>query len=289
MTRGMQTAIVAMFGLCVASSPADEGRVWSTKAGATAQASFVKEANGIVTLRKVDGAKVQVSRASLSAVDEAYLVKLLYVPKTITVAFAPTTFQGRTLFMEATDKSTAQSSRLKSLRTGKSATDTKAPAIRQADTLCFRVKSEIAGEWQDDSTWNVLSAEDVGQTLAGNAEWTAEKRNTDGRFVRVVFKLTNNTKDEQYVNVPSLTDSKERKVSILDDSRRFIDAQHTDPHLDKLPPGFTRTYCAIYEVPRDSVGLKLLVPTLESYRYSDDGPFMRIGEKAVVLDVPVAK
>jgi len=42
-------------------------------------------------------------------------------------------------------------------------------------------------------------------------------------------------------------------------------------------------------VPRDSVGLKLLVPTLESYRYSDDGPFMRIGEKAVVLDVPVAK
>ena len=289
MTGWMQTAMVAMFGLCVASAPADEDRLWKTKAGTTAQASFVKEANGIVTLKKVDGATVQVSRASLCAEDEAYLVKLLYVPKTITVAFAPTTFQGRALFMEATDKNTGQSSRLKSLRAGGSATDAKASAIQQVDTLCFRVKSEITGEWQDDSTWNILSAEDVGQTLAGNREWAEEQRKTDGRFIRVVFKLANNTKDEKYVNVPSLMDAKERKVSILDDSRRFINAEHADPHLDKLPPGFTRTYCAIYEVPRDSVGLKLVVPTLESYRFSDDGSFMRVGEKAVVLEVQGAK
>jgi hypothetical protein len=288
MSRAMRTAIVALFGLCVANSPANEDRVWRTKAGATAQASFVKEANGIGTLRKVNGATVQVSRASLSAEDEAYLVKLFYVPKTVTVAFAPTPFQGRILFMEATDKSTDQNSRLKNLRTGKSATDAKAPAIQQVDTVCFRVKSEITGEWQDDSTWSILSVEDVGQALAGNAQWADEKRKTDGRFIRVVFKLANNTKDEKYVNVPSLMDSKERKVNILDDSRRFI-AEHTDPHLDKLPPGFARTYCAIYEMPGDSHGLRLMVPTLASYRYSDDGPFMPVGEKAVVLEIPGAR
>jgi hypothetical protein len=288
MSRGIRTAIVALLGFSMASAHGNEARIWTTKSGSTAEASFVKEEKGIVTLKKPDGSMVQVPRRILSPADEAYLVRVLYVPKTVTVSFAPTSYQGRVLFMEVGDTDKQQMSRLSRLRR-RTADAAEPPEIQHADTLCFRFKSEITGEWGDDSTWNVLSAHDIGQTLAGNAEWSGEKRKTDGRFVRVVFKMTNNTKDEKYVNVPELIDSKQRKVRILDDSGRFIDADYADPHLDKLPPGFSRTYCAIYEVPKDATGLNLVVPTLASYQYSNDGPFLPVGDKPVVLDLAEAK
>ncbi len=284
MTHRVTIAFIGVLAICQTYSHAAENRIWKTKSGATAEASFVKEANGTVTLKKPDASFVQIARVKLSSDDEAYLAKLLYTPKTVTVSFEPHTYQGQIVFLEKEEKNTLKSRTSKNWpRTGV-ARDVKAAEIQQTDTLCFRVMSEFTGEWADDSKWSVLIAEDAGKTLTGNAEWTQLKRDTDGRFVRVVFKLTNNSKDEKYINVPSLVDAKERRVQILDDSGRFIDGQYKDPDLDKLPPGFERTYCALYEIANDADGLTLMVPTLASHRISEGGASIPVGEKAVILD-----
>jgi len=228
---------------------------------------------------------MQIRRSLLTPQDDAYLKRFLYKPRTITVSLEPNTALGYLLYAEVRQSQNTSHRRSIDWRKRHANKPEEREVAHQLDTVCFRIQSQFDGEWNDDSTWNVVRAENLGQQLTGNAEYPDENRNTDGKFLRVVFKLANSGKSEHHVTVPSVMDAKEREFTVLDDSSYFIPERFTEPHLDKIPPGFTRTYCAIYEVPKGATGFLLKVSTLDTYDFRGGGTYIPMGDKRIMLDV----
>lgn len=286
-------ALMIMVGLSVMAlshrATAQEIRTWKSQSGASVEASFISESHGVVTLQTADGNRVQIRRSILTPQDEAYLKRVLYKPKTITVSLEPNTALGYLLYTEARQPVNKSGQASIDPRKRYESKQEGPEHAQQCDTICFSIQSQFDGKWMDDSTWNVLRAENLGQQITGNADYSDEHRNTDGSFLRVVFKLANNGKSDSYVTVPRIVDGKEREFTIIDNSRYFIPKDFTDPHLDKIAPGFTRTYCAIYEIPKDATDCRLKVSTLDKFDFRGGGTYIPMGGRLIVLDVEEVK
>ena len=137
--------------------------------------------------------------------------------------------------------------------------------------------ADVAGEEE------LLFAEDLGQTIKSLS--STDSKTTQGKFIRVIFKLTNNSKNGETVKAPSLVDLKERNATVMSGADDFIDkTKYEDLSYAKLEPDFTKTFCAIYEVPKDAAGLKLEVSTFAQYQYSKETQ-LPVGHKNIVLSL----
>lgn len=264
---------------------AGDVRTWKSQSGAQAEASFVRVSGGGGILQTEDGKQLLIPRSELSPNDESYLKRVLYIPQTITVSFEANRTLGDVVYMEsAQSKERLTGSSVDSQKRNTNQSEISARAS-QPDTLKFRVMSKDDGTWGDDSTWNVIRAERIGHNIAGNIENPDEIRNTDGVFIRVVFKIGNDTKSDQFFTTPLIVDDKDREYSVIDDNRYYIPKNIADPYLNKIPPGFSRTYCTIYEIPKDSSRILLQATTLQTYDLGGNGTYIPMGRKMIALDL----
>lgn len=107
-----------------------------------------------------------------------------------------------------------------------------------------------------DSSWVVLSATDLGNTLRSNNMFL-EAVETDGRFISVTFSIQNKTsKEERIMDDPVLVDSKGREFRPFDRQALYIPKNKKALTLEALPASMTREFYSIYEVAADAVELK---------------------------------
>jgi hypothetical protein len=271
--------------LNVTVSSAEDLRAWTSSTGDSVQAVFVKESAGTITLRTATSNTVKIARTKLSAQDNVYLDNILIKEKTVTVSLRPNrAVRGILVYTEETEENTSTKkfgdigSRSLGMKGTKSTLE-----IQQRDTLFFKIKSDLDGKWYDDSKWKVLVAKDLGKTIIGNEQNKDENRKTDGRFILVTFQLTNTGTNEKYIPTPLIWDEKGRNIKAMEDSRYFVPTETLDPYLAKIGAGFSRNYCAIYEVPNDAGKLALKVSTLDKFEF--EGTYIPMGDRVIILNV----
>ena len=82
-------------------------------------------------------------------------------------------------------------------------------------------------------------------------------KETTGKFIKVYLEITNNSKISQYIYSPrlSLIDSQEREFDELPVGSMYIaDGINFG---EQLQPGLTLSGATVFEIPKDSTGLKL--------------------------------
>ncbi len=125
-----------------------------------------------------------------------------------------------------------------------------AAAAKVGDTVKF-----------DDSTWVVVSAKDIGKKLKS----VLGDKTTEGKFVKVVFKVTNTTKEEERImDHPKLLDDQGREFGNFDEASMYLPDNEKTMTLEQLPAGMPKTFSAIYEVPDDAKGLKFQARALSA-------------------------
>lgn len=107
-----------------------------------------------------------------------------------------------------------------------------------------------------DSKWMVTEAEDRGNTLTSNNQFLKDAR-TDGKFIFVRYKVTNNTnKEERFLTKVKLIDSKGREYEPIDKQAFYLPEGAKSMTLEALPASIAKEFGAIYEVPADAKELK---------------------------------
>lgn len=107
-----------------------------------------------------------------------------------------------------------------------------------------------------DSTWVVVSAKSRGKTLTPNNPVT-KPRTTEGRFIQVVFKITNKTKKHEAILVrPKLIDDQQREFGEVGTPILFIPNGKSTLGTEPIPPSMTKEFYGVYEVAADAKGLK---------------------------------
>ena len=294
--RKISELLCAIIVLAVTTSfaGAPDIRTWTSKSGATVDAAFVAVQGSTIALKKSDGSMIQIPQSGLSEADNAYLIRLLFKPKTVTFSLKPTPYNGDIVYIDAPPIEDPSQKNLPShfeykrmVRDPRQSTTQptrpKQPEVRQGDTLLYKIQSISDGAWHDDSSWTVLTAEETNTKLTGNDNFNGEKRTTDNRFIIVAFRLTNNGVNERHVPTPVVVDAKGRRFNPIENSRYFIPSQYSDPYLNKIAAGFTQSYCSIYEVPLDASELTFSVETLETRNYK--GTYIPLGPKSITLDI----
>lgn len=113
-----------------------------------------------------------------------------------------------------------------------------------------------------DSTWVVTSARDRGKKLTANGEHAT----TDGKFVEVSMKITNNgQKEDSLLDLPALVDATGREFKPWEKSSSFIPTGARDLAMAPLPPSLAKEFVEIYEVPADATGLKFKARALAAF------------------------
>lgn len=211
---------------CLAENPM---RTWSSRSGVQIQAAFLKEERDVWFLKRADETVVQVKPEALSDEDQAYVFELTYEPKVLEVLFqrAP----GSAMFREK-------------------GTPTELCFL---DTVILRLDMAVdrqAPRMRNNSTWNIESLDHLGQLLRAREEGLEALR-TEGSFVFLMYKVTNDGTAPMKVMAPHLVDTQERV---------FTQAQPTVAHHyvpsgvlmaehDELQPGLSKLFCAFYELP----------------------------------------
>lgn len=126
-----------------------------------------------------------------------------------------------------------------------------APSQQDAQTFAIGQPVEF-----DDSTWVVVSAKSRGNTLTPNNPIT-QPRKSDGRFIEVVFKITNKSKKhESILNRPKLVDDQQREFGEVGAPILFIPAGKSTLGTEPIPPSMTKEFYGVYEVAADAKNLK---------------------------------
>ncbi|MFO0566953.1 MAG: hypothetical protein U0263_14900 [Polyangiaceae bacterium] len=114
----------------------------------------------------------------------------------------------------------------------------------------------------DDSQWEVVSATAIGNAIQG----FAGDKKTSGKFVKVDFKVTNTSKqDETILDHPKVFDSQGREFKVLDDQALYIHEPEQPLTLESLPPSMMKRFTAIYELPLDAKGLSFEARALSAF------------------------
>lgn len=105
----------------------------------------------------------------------------------------------------------------------------------------------------DDSEWTVTSARNLGGTLTHEF---FDNKQSEGNFIKVEFTVKNTTNEEDSIaDSPVLIDDQGRKFSMGEELVMFIPGDAKTITLEALPPGLSKKFQAIYEVPDDAKGL----------------------------------
>lgn len=121
-----------------------------------------------------------------------------------------------------------------------------------------------------DSKWIVVEAREMGNTLGG--DMFTEAKRSEGKFVYVRYKVTNNTNEEQAVLfTPAVQDSKGRRFEELDDLDFYLPEGQTGMMVEQLPSGLPKTFSAIFEVPADATGILFLARNISEWITEEKG------------------
>jgi len=115
----------------------------------------------------------------------------------------------------------------------------------------------------DQVRWKITAAEDVGETLKSDNQFTPDKQ-TSGRFVRVRFELENLSKDMLSFAGLDLLDGQGRTFKRSSDVFAFIPEDQRCV-LENLNPNVAKTCTALYEVPAGAGGLQAQVSDLKLF------------------------
>ncbi len=137
------------------------------------------------------------------------------------------------------------------------------PNINEETAIIERKSGFAMGEKVSfkDSTWIVLEAKDLGDTLSGGI---SKDQKTEGKFIYVRFKVTNETNTEdQILFSPAIQDSKGRKFEEWDRSGFFLPDGEKGITMEQLPAGLPKTFSSIFEVAKNAEGLSFLARSFE--------------------------
>lgn len=87
-----------------------------------------------------------------------------------------------------------------------------------------------------------------------------EFRKTTGKYIGVKIKVTNQKKVESGVNTIYITDSKDRQYNSVVLGYQQLGVED---YGEKVQPGFSNIYGVIFEVAKDSTGLRLNYPSAQ--------------------------
>lgn len=122
-----------------------------------------------------------------------------------------------------------------------------------------------------DSTWVVTAARDRGKKLAA----AGERATTEGRFIEVSMKITNNgQKEDSLLDLPAVVDSQGREFKPWERSSSFLPPGGRGLAMSPLPPSLPKEFTEIYEVPADAAGLKFKARALAAF---GDTRFVELG------------
>jgi flagellar biosynthesis GTPase FlhF len=132
-----------------------------------------------------------------------------------------------------------------------------------------------------DSTWVVLSAREVGDTLkSSNENFADDLHSEDGKYIYVKFKVTNERNEQDAIAItPAARDSKGRRYEELEQLAPYLQEGEKEIFGAPLPAGLGKTFVSIFEMPKDSEGVVFLARSLDVIKT----------EKAVVLDLEAVK
>ena len=227
----MRRMICLLTALTVGIAIADEEmREWKSKSGTAIEASFVKEERGVVSLKRKDGVTIQAKLDALSDDDREYVLDLTYVPQTVKAVFK------------------RDRSGYNFVETGTSANTTaRDTAMIMVDNAVLDAPPNVKG----DSSWSVESVDALGNRILPRREGMVEALTTDGKFVFLTYRVSNDSLAPIDIPSPMLHDQHGRTFT---QTERGM-AQHYIPEgtlfagRDLLQPGFTKLYCAFYELP----------------------------------------
>ena len=134
------------------------------------------------------------------------------------------------------------------------------PVATKAAPAAYGVGQDVQ---VDQVRWKIVAAEDAGQTLKSDNQFTPDKK-TSGRFVRVRFELENLSKDMLTFAGLDLLDGQGRTFKSSSDAFAFIPDDERCV-LENLNPNVAKTCTAIYEVPANAGGLQAQVSDLKMF------------------------
>jgi len=211
-----------------------EMRTWTSRTGGSViEASLVKVEGGIVTLKRKDGITVQAKLDALCETDRAYVADVTYVPREIRVVFRRERMGPGYVESGSSDEVTYRDS-----------------AVLMIDQAIGDAPTDLKG----DTTWSIESVDALGNKILPRREGVGDALTTDGQFVFVTYRVRNDSNVPVEVPSPTLYDRQGR--SFIQTERGF--AQYYIPEgalfagVDWLQPGFTKLYCAFYELPEDA-------------------------------------
>lgn len=130
-------------------------------------------------------------------------------------------------------------------------------------TVAKKIGDEIVFE---DSKWTVISAENLGSTLKSPSPGLIENKQTEGRFIKVKYTITNTSKDEEtLMHRPKILSGDGAKYEQSTDVSIYLGDGEKEFTLDSLPSRIKKTFVAIYEVPKDASKLRFQTRSLESF------------------------
>ena len=111
-----------------------------------------------------------------------------------------------------------------------------------------------------DSEWVVIEARDAGKVLRSTSEFVEDTKKSDGRFIQVHYKVTNNTaKEEMLLDRPKIVDGKGRQFGPVDMESFYVPRRAKTIGLDTLQPSIAKEYWTVIEVASDSRDLSFRV------------------------------
>ena len=110
---------------------------------------------------------------------------------------------------------------------------------------------------KNDFEWKVLSAKNLGDTLTSTNQFIDPKKSS-GNWISVRYEIKNIGSSAAYLVDPKIIDSNGVKYERSTDTIFFVP---NDEYaiFEKINPGITKTYTLIYDIPKTSTGLQLLV------------------------------
>lgn len=224
---------VGMVLACVAGAE-NEVRTWKSKTGdSVIEASFVREENGVVTLKRKDGVTVQAKLDALCRADHVYVAQITYVPREVKVVFKRERSGFAYVESGSSDAAMYRDS-----------------AVMVIDHATGSAPTDIKG----DTTWTIESVDALGKRILPNRDGVGGALTTDGKFVFVNHRVRNDSRMPLEISSPLLHDSQGR---VFTQTERSL-AQYYIPEgtlfagVDWLQPGFSKLYCAFYELPEDA-------------------------------------
>ena len=204
-----------------------EPREWTSAKGDKINATFVSEKTGVVMLKMADGKTISIKMAALSDPDKLWISESSYIPKTFDFH---TTNLGMPLLRTSDQKKNRSSIR---------------------DNITITTDSQGGSR---KTFISEICVKELGSTLTNKYSKAIK---TEGRFVCVHWTVKNLSANEDDINLPSISVKKDGwfKAKDIDDFVNMLgthcEGRERENLHEKLSPKFSKSFCNIYEIPKD--------------------------------------